>query len=139
MKKSFLAKAALVLLTLTATTIVHAQVSPEEYQREQGRIEAAAYNHIIDMKKELDVIVKKISDLQEDVGYSTEDSHGLVKALGEKLFLTEESQTEFAEVAVEIQKQSGDELFKSYDKASKILNDARNNLAEAKKLVKQAH
>lgn len=136
MKTSFLAKAALVLLTLTATTVVHAQFSPEDYEHQEGKIEAAAYGQTIEMKKELDSIVKKISDLQEDVGFSTEDSNGLVKALGEKLDMTDELRTEFLSVAAEMQKQAGDELFKSYDKASKILKEARKNLAAAKELAK---
>lgn len=137
MNKSILAKAALVLLTLTATTIVHAQVSPEEYEREEGRMEAAAYDQAIHMKKEFDSIVKKISDLQEDVGFSTEDSGGRVKALGEKLDMTDELRTEFLEVAAEMQKQEGDELFKSYGRSRHLLFKARKNLAEAKALAQQ--
>ena len=137
MKKSIFAKAALVLLTLTATTVVHAQVSPEDYEREEGRMEAAAYNQAIDMKKEFDSIVKKISDLQEDVGFSTEDSNGLVKALGEKLDMTDELRTEFLGVAAEMQKQEGNELFKSYGKAHNMLKEARKNLKEAKALAEK--
>lgn len=136
MKKSFLAKAALVLLTLTATTVVHAQYSPEDYEHQEGKMEAAAYGQTIEMKKELDSIVKKISDLQEEVGFSTEDSNGLVKALGEKLDMTDELRTDFLAVAQKMQEQAGDELFKSYDKASKILKEARKNLAAAKELAK---
>lgn len=137
MNKSILAKAALVLLTLTATTIVQAQVSPEDYDREEGRMEAAAYDQAIHMKKEFDSIVKKISDLQEDVGFSTEDSNGRVKALGEKLDMTDELRTEFLGVAAEMQKQEGDELFKSYGKAHNMLKEARKNLKEAKALAQQ--
>jgi len=146
MKLSFLAKAALVLLTLSATTFAQAQVAPEDFEHEEGRMEAAAYNQVTEMKKELDGIVKKISDLQNQVGFATKESQddngeysspGLVKALGEKLDMTEELSTEFLANATEMQKQSGDELFKSYDKADKILKEARKNLAEAKKLAVQ--
>lgn len=150
MNKSFLAKAALVLLTLTVTAAVHAQVSPEEYEREQGRMEAAAYNQVIDMQKEVDTIVKKISDLQEEAGFnpkelkddeddSTNSSRGLVKALGEKLDMTDALKTEITEVTVEMQKQEGDEIFKSYDKAATILEKARKNLSDAKKLTLLKH
>lgn len=146
MKLSILAKAALVLLTLTATTFAQAQVSPEDFEREEGRMEAAAYNQVTEMKKELDVIVKKISDLQNEVGYATKESQddngeysspGLVKALGEKLDMTEELNTEFLANAAEMQKQSGDELFKGYNKAATILKEARKNLADSKKLAER--
>lgn len=145
MKLSLLIKAALVLLTLTATSFAQAQISPDDdYEREQGRMEAAAYNQVTEMKKELDVIVKKISDLQNEVGFASKESQddngeysspGLVKALGEKLDMTEELSTEFLANAAEMQKQSGDELFKSYGKADKILKEARKNLADSKKLA----
>ncbi|WP_409478283.1 hypothetical protein [Pseudobdellovibrio sp. HCB154] len=137
MKKSIFVKAALVLLTLTATTVVQAQVSPEEYEHAEGQMEAAAYNQAINMKKEFDSIVKKIIDLQEDVGFSTEDSNGLVKALGEKLDMTDELRTEFLGIAAEMQKQEGDELFKSYGKATNLVKEARKNLKEAKALAQQ--
>lgn len=146
MKSSILIKAALVLLTLTATAFAQAQISPEQFEHEEGRMEAAAYNQVVEMNKELDVIVKKISDLQNEVGFAPKEvkededdslaSPGLVKALGEKLDMTEELKTEFLANAAEMQKQSGDELFKSYNKADLILKKARKNLTEAKKLIK---
>lgn len=144
MKLSKLTKAALILLTLTATVFAQAQVSPEDYEREQGRMEAAAYNQVIEMKKELDVIVKKIGDLQDQVGFESKasqddagekESPGLVKALGEKLDMTDHLSTELVATAVEMQKQSGDELFKSYDKAAALVKQARKNLADSKKLA----
>ncbi len=147
MKLSFLAtftKIALVLLTLTATTFAQAQNSPEDYEQVEGRIEAAAYLQVTEMKKELDTIVKKIGDLQNEVGYASKESQddngeysspGLVKALGEKLDMTEELSTEFSANAIEMQKQSGDEIFNSFAKAHKILTEARKNLADSKKLA----
>ncbi len=149
MKTSLLAKAALVLLTLTATTVVHAQVmTAEDYEFQEGKMEAAAYGHVSSMKKELDVIVEKIGHLQDEAGQQSPEncdedfiqgnpgnSCGLVKALGEKLDMTDELKKDLTEVAVEMQKQSGDELFKSYDKADKIMKQARKNLADSKKLA----
>lgn len=144
MKLSKLTKAALILLTLTATAFAQGQVSPEDYEREQGRMEAAAYNQVIEMKKELDVIVKKIGALQDEAGYDSKESQdnpgekespGLVKALGEKLDMTDHLSTELVATAAEMQKQSGDELFKSYDKAAALVKQARKNLADSKKLA----
>lgn len=144
MKLSLLIKAALVLLTLTATTFAQAQNSPEDYEQVEGRMEAAAYLQVTEMKKELDTIVKKIGDLQDEVGYASKESQddagehnspGLVKALGEKLDMTEALSTEFLANAIEMQKQSGDEIFNSFAKAHKILTEARKNLADSKKLA----
>lgn len=136
MKKSILVKAALVLLTLTASTFAHAQgVAAQEFDHEEGRIEAAAFNQVVDMKTELDSIVKKIDDLQNEVGFSTDDSQGVIKALGEKLTLTDELRSEYLEITKEMQTQSGDSLFQSFSDADKILKQARKNLIEAKKLA----
>lgn len=142
MKKSFLVSV-LVLLSLTSTSF--AQVAPENFENEEGRMEAAAYNHISSMKKELDSIVKKISDLQNEAGFASKEANdeddsgdvspGLVKALGEKLDMTDALRAEFLEVAAEMQRQEGDELFKSYGKADGLMKEARKNLVAAKKLV----
>lgn len=146
MKKSNLIKA-LVFLTLTVATVAQAQVSPEEHDHTQGKIEAAAFNQVVEMSKEIDSIVTKIGDLQDEVGMQTPnkmdeaedaaeyENPGVVKALGEKLDMTEAIRANFTFLATEMKSQSGDELFKSYAKANGLLEKARKNLEASKKLV----
>lgn len=134
MTTSFFAKAALVLLTLTATTFAQAQIIPQD-----------RYEEIIEMQKEVETIVNKIGDLQEEVGHAItldlqdeEDlgkySRGLVKAIGEKLDMTVGLQNELFAIGIQIQKQD-DSSVDSYNKAHELLKQARKNLADSKKLA----
>jgi predicted translin family RNA/ssDNA-binding protein len=135
--KANILKTVLVVLALSSTSFAQAQIDlSNDYEHQEAKVEASAYNQVTHMKKELDSIYKKISDLQEDVGITAEDSQGVIKALGEKMDMTDELRTDFVMVAAEMQKQSGSALFESYGQADKIIKQARKHLVEAKKLAK---
>lgn len=127
MKKSILLTA-LVLLTITTATATHAQV----YANVE---ETIVTNSLFEMNKELNVIVLNIGDLLDQVGESTDDSQGVIKALGEKLDMTEALKNRYENLMLIVQKQPGNLKMLNYNQAAQILKEARANLAEAKKLA----
>lgn len=146
--KSFNLKAALVILSLTATTVVHAQnVSDIDKEITEGKIQAAMANQkdfnplhqVIKMKMELDSIHQQIDDLQMQVGTSVDDSNGVVKSLGDKMFHVEKLKADFLSVDAEIQKEHGYGLALRIDEAKQILKEGRNTLKAAKEDVKKAY
>lgn len=146
MKTSIL-KAALVLLTLTATTVVQAQhVSDIDKEIMEGKIQAAMANQksfnpldqIVNMKIELDAIDREVDDLQYEVGTSEDDSNGLVKSLGDKMFAIELLKADFLKTDAETQKEHGYGLALKIDEAGQILKKARKIRYEAQVEVKKA-
>lgn len=135
--KANIFKTVLVVLALSSTSFAQAQFDlTNDYEHQEAKVEAAAYGQLTQMKKELDAIYKKISDLQEEVGITVDDSQGVIKALGEKIDMTDELRTDFVMLAAEMQKQSGSALFESHAQANTIMKQARKHLVEAKKLAK---
>lgn len=130
MKKSILA-ATLILLSFASTSF--AQVVAEDQELTQGKIEAAAFNHLKPMNDEFDAISKKIVDMQDA---RSEDESGIVGQLGKLQGEVETFKGQFLEHSAEMQKQSGDELFATYAKALKALSGARAQLTKAKELIK---
>ena len=135
--KSNILKTVLVIAALSSTSFAQAQVDlTNDYEHQEAKIEAAAFDQVTHMKKELDSIFNKISDLQEEVGITVDDSQGVIKALGEKMDMTDELRVDLVMLAAEMQKQSGADLFESNAKANAIMKQARKHLVEAKKLAK---
>lgn len=151
MKTSFITSrltAALVILTLTATTVVQAQnISDVEREITEGKLAAAGANQdvsgnpliqVVRMKMELDSIATKIDDLQNEVGTSVDDSNGVIKSLADKALSLEVLKAEFLETDKEIQKERGYGLALRIDEAGKIVKKARIILNEAHTEVEKA-
>ena len=146
MKTSTL-KAALVILSLFATTAVQAQIDAIDHETMEGKIQAAmaqqAAGHnplhkAVKMKMELDSIAKNIDELQNEVGYSTDNSNGAIKALADKMLMIEELQADFLATDKEIQKEHGYGLALRLDEADQIVKKARVIKKEAKAIVEKA-
>ncbi len=140
-------KAALVILSLFATTAGHAQVDAIDHEMMEGKIQAAmaqqAAGHnplrkVVIMKMELDSITKHVDELQNEVGYSSDNSNGAIKALADKMLMLEELQSDFLATDKEIQKEHGYGLALRLDEADQIVKKARVIKKEAKAIVEKA-
>jgi len=133
-------KAALLILSLTATTVVQAQISDIDKEITEGKIQAAIELHqVVKMKIELNSIEQQIDDLQSEVGSSVDDSNGALKGLADKMFSIEKLKSDFLSVDAEIQKEHGYGLALRMDEAQQIVKEARKVLKEAKEDAKKAY
>ena len=147
MKTSYL-KAALVILSLTATTVAQGQVDSDfDKEMTEGKIQAAMaqqkanfnpLHQVVKMKMELNSIEKQIDDLQVEVGTSVDDSNGAVKGLADKMLSVEQLKAHFLSVDAEIQKEHGYGLALRIDEAQQIVKEARKVLQAAKEDAKKA-
>ncbi len=141
MKKSFLMKL-FVLLTLTVATVATAQINSNVNQQNTDNIQISSFGQVVAASRELDAIVKEISELNDQYGSiddfgSTDDSPGYLKALGEKLDMTENLRVKFSSIASGIHNKSGQSLPEAYNEIGELLKEARKNLTEAKALFAQ--
>ncbi len=145
--KSNLLKAALLVLTLTATTVQAQEFSDIDHDIVEGTIQAAmneqkmdrALQNVVKMKMELDSIQRQIGELQDEVGQSTQNSNGVIKSLADKMLQVEGLQEDFLAADKEIQKEHGYGLALRMGEARDALNKARRVLKAAKDDVKKAY
>ncbi|AZZ37908.1 hypothetical protein CIK05_14225 [Bdellovibrio sp. qaytius] len=151
MKTSYI-KAALVILSLTATTVAQAQVSEMEREITEGKIAAASADcgyslhyktdnplkRVEKMKLELNSIGEKIADLLEGTDYTTVYPNGDGSMLQSLMLRHENLLFNFSKVDEEIQKEHGYGLALRIDEANKILVEGCRILAEAQADAKKA-
>ena len=134
MKKSVVIQF-LVFLTLSAATVAQAQTALDVSEHHAGQGQTSKVDDIVNMGKELDSIFIKISDLNDEVGMTMQDSQGFLKALGEQLSMTEDLKFHFNGLTIDLSQKSGQSLSDVHVKASELLRKARQNLAVSKDLA----
>lgn len=146
--KSSTLKAALVIVSLLATSAVHAQIDDMDREILEGKIQAAMaqqkkyfnpLDQVADMKKELVSIEKQIFKLQDDVGYSVDNSNGVISGLAANHMEVKRKQAEFLKLDSEIQSEHGYGLALKLDEANALVKEARQVLKESKEMVKKAY
>lgn len=126
------------LKTLVAIIALNFSVNAVAYDDiTDGKVQATAASSVLEMQKVAGLLVKEIAQLQDEVGFHSADSRGLLKALGEKEMFAFDKKLQIDEIVKVMNKsQDGDVVLEAYARIQALYKDIRRLNAEANALVK---
>lgn len=91
----------------------------------EGKIEASAIMNMHIMVEDAQKQVKKIQSMGDMVGQSMEDSHGLIKFMGQQEMFADMALQEMKRIEKTVDNLSGDAIFTAHTRMSKLASDIR--------------
>lgn len=130
----------MVLGSINAMAVTEAAVADQTCSTCDGnmmeeKVEAAAAMNMRVMIEESQGKLDEITRIGDIVGDSLEDSHGLLKFIGEKESFAQMALDEMRRTEKESRSLSGDELFKAHRKVSKLALEVRALNEETQKTL----